>query len=480
MRDKQDGFLRAQEALSKLDIPGILPALHEAGISIKRSTLGGSHSVVTYPPLDSLEVTDNGDHIANLIQFGPRVNLYVHIAFCETQCTFCHYAVRNYRGARQSSLSHTRDVDRYLKALECEIALWAERLRSSGTAISSIYIGGGTPLVLESGQLMDLIETLRKDFHILRDAEICLEGSPLTITASDGKEKLCRLAYAGVTRFSFGVQSFDDVVLQSAARGYQRETAIRACEIADSVFDNWNLDLIQGLYRGSSDEVWRNLEVIEKVRPPHLTWYHGRFANRPQGDWYQIESKRDGFEDEQATLFGRMLIWQQMEALGYHQIDGNRFVSKECFIDPFKNVRTSMRNNLLGVGASSYSHVDMRSISRDTRPFEGIFFRNLADIESYTVRAGSGRAALGSHRFMDAGEWLAGSYVVGLRTGRVGRSESTRYYRDLEIRMVALGVLERFTAEDGAMGLRMTPLGRLFEDEVLASFYSPAIQKALR
>ena len=68
----------------------------------------------------------------------------------------------------------------------------------------------------------------------------------ITITAPGGSEKLRFLRERGVTRLSFGVQSFDDTVLKYAARGYKRDIPLRACAIAADVFENWNLDLIQG------------------------------------------------------------------------------------------------------------------------------------------------------------------------------------------------------------------------------------------
>ena len=100
------------------------------------------------------------------------------------------------------------------------------------------------------------------------------------------------------------MQSFDDAVLKYSARGYNRDVPIRAAQIASEIFENWNIDLIQGLYKGSPTETWQNLEVIADLRPAHLTWYHGRFADRPQGDWYRSEDRRDSFEDDRSTLLG--------------------------------------------------------------------------------------------------------------------------------------------------------------------------------
>ena len=255
MDNKNVALKRASQALSQLGLPALLPVLAAAGVVLKREILGGSHSVVTYPPINSLRPVDSRAVLGS-IRTGNTAHLYIHIAFCETKCTFCHYAVERYRGREHGAATKQSQVSRYLEAVKTEMRLWGERLRLAGTSISSVYIGGGTPLVLEKSELEDLFVTLRDHFNLEPNAEVCVEGSPLTITAPDGAEKLQFLRDIGVSRLSFGVQSFDDAVLKYAARGYKSATAVRACRIVESVFPNWNVDLIQGLYQGSTHEVW--------------------------------------------------------------------------------------------------------------------------------------------------------------------------------------------------------------------------------
>jgi len=475
----------AQASLRRLGIPQVLPALHATGLSISRAVLGGSHSVAVYPPIDALTPVDP-IRVLDRIRFGRDISLYVHIPFCETRCTFCHYTVQHYQGSGSAADSREREVARYLQALERELVSWGVRLARAGTALSSIYIGGGTPLLLGEAALRGIIRTIRNSYAIVPGAELCIEGSPLTITAADGEDKLRLLAEQGFTRLSFGVQSFDDEVLKYSARGYQREVPIRAARIASAIFENWNIDLIQGLYQGSPTETWHNLDVIADLRPAHLTWYHGRFADRPQGDWYRSQDRRDGFENERSTLLGRMLIWQGLTALGYQQIDGNRFVRDHQYIDPFKRVRTSSSHDLIGVGAASYSHV---GAGPSAHHHHGYVFRNDADIRGYVDRALAGEVPITGGRAIDDAELLAMSYATGLRGGRsedaelraLGRRRPrlAQHYRDLVGRLVDLSILAPYADAAGEAGLRLTELGRLLEDETLALFFSPAVQRAL-
>jgi coproporphyrinogen III oxidase-like Fe-S oxidoreductase len=484
-RSRSAAFADAYASLGRLGLPDALPALHAAGLSISRTVLGGSHSVAVYPPIDSLTPAD-AKHVLDTIRFGRDTSLYVHIPFCETRCTFCHYAVQHYRRSGAASRAGRHAVTRYLEALRHELASWGATLGRSGTALSSIYIGGGTPLVLEQEALHDIIRAITDGYEILPGAEVCVEASPLTITAVGGEDKLSFLKANGVTRLSFGVQSFDDAVLKYAARGYKQDVAIRAGQIVSGIFDNWNIDLIQGLYKGSPAETWRNLEVIADLRPAHLTWYHGRFADRPQGDWYKSEHRGGSFEDESATLVGRMLIWQGMAALGYHQTDGNRFVRDRQFTDQFKQVRTSSSRDLLGVGVASYSHV---SADPAADGCHGYVFRNESRVPTYVDRTLGGDVPIATGRVVDDEERLATSYATGLRSDRIENAELrtigarkpqlSEHYRALVKTLSDIGALERYASAEGDDALRLTELGRLYEDETLALFFSPAVKRAL-
>ncbi len=485
MRPREAAFDEALSSLRRLGIPAVLPALHAAGVGVRRTVLGGSHSVAIYPPIDSLTPLEPRDAIEG-IGWGKETSLYVHIAFCETRCTFCHYAVDHYTGKADDAATDDGKVTRYLAALKRELASWGVRLARSGTAVSSIYIGGGTPLVLDRTALSDLLDALYDQYDILPGAEICIEGSPLTITAPGGSEKLRFLRERGVTRLSFGVQSFDDTVLKYAARGYKRDIPLRACAIAADVFENWNLDLIQGLYKGSPSETWGNIEQIADIRPPHLTWYHGRFGDRPQGRWYNTDSRHAGFEDEQATLLGRTLIWQQLAALGYRQTDGNRFVRDQQYTDPFKQIRTSVSRHLLGIGPASYSRAGAAASNADSR---GYVIRNEPDIGRYIETVSAGNSPIATGRVIGPDEVLATSYATGLRTGRVedaelqimrlARPQLSRHYDTLARQLIDLGALEEYRGDRGEAGLRLSELGRLFEDETLALFFSPAVKREL-
>ncbi|MBI4836672.1 MAG: radical SAM protein [Candidatus Abawacabacteria bacterium] len=457
--------------LNQYGLPKNLSDIHSVGLHKTKDLLGGSHSVVTYPPLTCLEQVKTST-VIDSIHTSP-VHLYFHIPFCETRCTFCHYIVSLYRGESKSSNAENAAVEHYLSLLHREIAIYKKLFQKNNVQVASLYIGGGTPLMLSRKQLKKLIEKVQHSFSWLNSAPICVEASPLSILNNTGRDKLKMLQQMGVSRLSFGIQSFDNQVLRVAGRGYTSEIAIHACKLASQYFQNWNIDLIQDLSNGSKKEIELNIERIKALRPPHITWYNGRFsATRPQG--IMLRKNAEAFSSEWETLLGRAFIWQELKKLGYKQIDGNRFVLKKQYEDPFKQSRTAINNTLIGLGVSAYSHT------------EKWFFRNTCDIQTYQHQLKNGQLAIAVGKEFTTEEKIAATYVIGLRKGdiipndveKIGHQKKTQetfeHYNHLITELVKLNILEQKSGK-----LNLTFLGRLFEDEVLALFYSPSVKEIL-
>ena len=118
--------------------------------------------------------------------------LYIHIPFCKTKCPYCDFY----------SETSTSLIPEWLQAVKKEALLYRDQFSSFDT----LYLGGGTPTVLDEAELTALIEYLFKTFCFAPDAEITIEANPNDIT----REKLSVLRALGVNRVSLGVQSFDE------------------------------------------------------------------------------------------------------------------------------------------------------------------------------------------------------------------------------------------------------------------------------
>jgi len=448
-------------------------AYQELGMGDPRRTvrkskfdMGGSHTTVTYPPLFALQPSSAGD-VWSVNRLGSSVDLYVHIAFCETMCTFCPYDVE------QPFRKETK-VEQYLKAVKQELSAYASKLAEADARVHSIYIGGGTPTVLSVAQLRDLVEHMTSFYDLEGGLPFCVEGSPLTITAPEGREKLEMLHAHGVTRLSMGVQSFDDLVLKNTARAYDSETAQAAVSIAMAVFDNVNIDLIQDLRGQTLNHIERDLEMVARLMPPSVTWYNQRVT--PDVADFKLMHRRKGeYDDETTSLIARLMIFERMRELGYCREYGDKFVRDPRFADGFKKTRSNVATELIGIGSSAYSHAN------------GFFFRNVKGADEYIARVAQEGVSIAQALPLTAEERFAGMIVHGLKSGidldaiavQIGNWRAAHFMRKHRVHEK----LERLAGEGlvrvAGTAVHLTERGRLLENEVARMFYSPAVEKTL-
>lgn len=185
--------------------------------------------------------------------------LYVHVPFCLTRCGYCDFNA--YAG-----MDHL--AGRYVEALRREASLAAPAWE--GVPFVSVFVGGGTPTTLPADALGDLLDVFRQRLALGAKAEITVESNPDTVDPA----YLRRLRERGVTRVSFGLQSFDPVVLAALERIHTADAAVRAFEAARGAgIGNVNLDLIYGA-NGETLGSWRRtLERTIELGPEHVSAY---------------------------------------------------------------------------------------------------------------------------------------------------------------------------------------------------------------
>ncbi|MGX8686821.1 MAG: radical SAM family heme chaperone HemW [bacterium] len=187
------------------------------------------------------------------------LSLYIHFPFCVRKCRYCDFL---------SGPADHAAREAYLRALEREISLVPEFI--AGRPVRTLFFGGGTPSLMEEGQLQSLMEALRSRFTLDEDAEISMEVNPGTADL----KKLKAFREQGINRLSIGVQSFCDGELSLLGRIHRAEDAVRIFyEARQAGFDNINLDLMSAL-PGQSTESWReSLEMACRLGPEHISAY---------------------------------------------------------------------------------------------------------------------------------------------------------------------------------------------------------------
>ncbi len=155
-----------------------------------------------------------------------------------------------------------------LKSIEKEIKMRKTYL--NGAEISSVYFGGGTPSILNKGEIQSLIHTIYNNFKIHTDAELTLECNPDDLD----KNKLLELKKIGINRLSIGIQSFDDADLKFMNRSHNAKEALSCIRSAkESGFKNITIDLIYGLPNQTNKNWKKNLTQMLKLDIQHFSAY---------------------------------------------------------------------------------------------------------------------------------------------------------------------------------------------------------------
>ncbi len=185
-------------------------------------------------------------------------SLYLHIPFCERKCEYCDF----------TSIAGTTGSGEYMDALSAEVRLLGERL--GRLSLDTVFIGGGTPSLVEPGSLAGLVATVRSTFSVSADAEVTMEANPSSVST----ERAGVWRAAGVNRISIGVQSLEADVLSFLGRVHDADRALGAvAEVREAGFSSVNCDLIYAV-PGLGDARWRRtLERVVAAGPAHISCY---------------------------------------------------------------------------------------------------------------------------------------------------------------------------------------------------------------
>ncbi|MFR7353338.1 radical SAM family heme chaperone HemW [Anaerococcus obesiensis] len=186
-----------------------------------------------------------------------KIGIYIHIPFCKKKCFYCDFtAFPNLESW----------IKPYFENLKKEIILYQKNMN---VEVDSIYIGGGTPTYVDYHYIEEIIYLLNK-FDLSNLKEFTIEANPNSLTL----EKLKAYKSMGINRISLGVQSFDDEVLKKVGRDHNKEIVLKDIEnIKKAGFNNLSLDMILNLPGGNFDSIKKDLEIIKKINPEHISYY---------------------------------------------------------------------------------------------------------------------------------------------------------------------------------------------------------------
>lgn len=349
----------------------------------------------------------------NPVKGEKELELYVHIPFCARKCAYCDFL---------SAPADEETRSAYVRALEAEIRGKKEEYKEY--RVSTVFVGGGTPSILDGDDTARIFAALYESFRISDDAEITMEVNPGTVT----EEKLAAWKQAGVNRLSIGLQSADDRELRLLGRIHTYKEFLETYEQARRAgFQNINIDLISAI-PGQTLQSWETtLAKTADLEPEHISAYsliveegtpfYDRYGRQENGENDgsqnglqngEPEEIRSGEmkearnkvqteawpplpdEDEERRIYKRTKSF--LEERGYHQYEISNYARPgyECR----HNLGYWDRKEYLGFGLGASSLVNNRR------------FHNTADMDKYmkAFRTERSAADIGSDIYEDVEE----------------------------------------------------------------------------
>ena len=312
--------------------------------------------------------------------------IYIHIPYCKKACHYCdfHFSVNSSNRAE------------LVAALLKELKIRKDYLEDE--IIETIYLGGGTPSILNEAELSSILEQIHKQYSVISDPEITLEANPDDLK----EEKVKMLQRSMVNRLSIGIQSFFQEDLDYMNRGH---TALESLACIDAVqksgFDNISIDLIYGYPLLSNDKWKENIDRAINLNIQHLSCYSMTVEPATALDAFIKKGKSAPMNDDQsATQFEYLM--STLASNGINQYEVSNF-SKPGFHSRH-NSNYWNGSKYLGIGPSAHS---FNLLSRES---------NISDNNQYIIQINSQQSAKKMHELLSPVNRLNELIMTSLRT----------------------------------------------------------------
>ena len=352
------------------------------------------------------------------------MEIYIHIPFCIRKCDYCDFL---------SGPSGPEEQADYVQALLREIQAVEE---GEGRSVSSIFIGGGTPSVLDERLLGDILREIRNRFKMEEDAEITIEVNPGT--ANIGKLQAYR--EMGINRLSIGLQSPEDRELKILGRIHNYGQFLETYQEARTVgFDNINIDLMSAIPDQTYEGWVKNLRTVAELEPEHISAYS---LIVEEGTPFAARKLNLPDEDTEYNMYEATA--QILKEYGFEQYEISNYARKgrECR----HNVGYWTRQDYLGFGLGASSLYGKER------------FANTADMKKYLENSSSPELIREREPVLTREDEMAEFMFLGLRMTKGIAKTDFRQKFGCAIETVYGDVLKKYEA----MGLLLEKNGRIF------------------
>ncbi|AJD91517.1 coproporphyrinogen dehydrogenase [Jeotgalibacillus malaysiensis] len=369
--------------------------------------------------------------------------VYIHIPFCHHICHYCDF---------NKVFMKNQPVDEYIEMLILEM----KTVHQSNKPMKSIFVGGGTPTALSAAQLKKLCEGIQSTFHITGETEYTFEANPGDLS----KDKISVLKSAGVNRLSFGVQSFNDRLLEKIGRNHRADDVYRSVkEAQEEGFTNISIDLIYALPEQTLEDFEDTIDRALELDLPHYSGYS--LIVEPKTVFYNLMRKGRlplPGEDAEAAMYD--LLMDKMAAKGFNQYEISNFAKPGH--ESLHNLTYWENESYYGFGAGAHGYVN------------GIRYSNIGPVSKYIQSLREDKLPVFHQAEVTLHEKMEEEMFLGLRKSAGVSIPHFKQKFDAELMEIFKAPVEEMSGrgllEIENDRIRLTREGRFLGNEVFQSF----------
>jgi oxygen-independent coproporphyrinogen-3 oxidase len=372
-----------------------------------------------------------------------KAGLYLHVPFCNRICPYCNF---------YSLVPNGNQIDEFVESLMAEAELKAAGA-FAGFEYDTVFIGGGTPSLIDAAHLESILTHLRSNFEITDDAEITMECNP----SSKDRDSLGRYRDIGVNRISLGIQSFQDRHLETLGRLHDSGEAIQSFHrLRQAGFENASIDILYGLPGQTIAEWEDDLNHAIELDPDHISAYNLIIEpDTPFGRQYTQGKLKLPTDEQQSRMY---------ELLNDRLTDAEYQMYEICnFARPGHQCRHNMKYwrlmPYLGLGPSAVSFDGRRR------------FKNIVSLKKYSESLEGGSLPPMETENIDRRKAIDEQIMMGLRLTRGLSLQSLRREFGYDLATEKSAELEVLTKtgfiESEGGHLRLTSKALFLADEII-------------
>ncbi len=267
------------------------------------------------------------------------LSIYIHIPFCSSKCHYCDFT---------SFAGQTNRVEEYIESLIVELSIYKDDLEDY--KINTIFIGGGTPSLIDAKYIYKLLAYIYNNFNISKDMEVTMELNPGTVEV----EKINIYKEAGINRISIGLQTFNNNTLKKLGRTHSADDFLRTYHMLNSAgFENINVDLMFNLPDQTISDGIKDIESLVSLGVKHISYYSliiepGTLMDK----FYQDNQLQLLDEDSERKLYHNVRDYLIENGYNHYEISNFSMKDYECK----HNMVYWEIKPYIGIGLSSHSY----------------------------------------------------------------------------------------------------------------------------